>query len=83
MVIDSIDKYMLADMVEGADKTLAMSCKTSEEYVVRKLLAAEDRVMELTEENNDLRKEVEKLKNNLKKVSRIAVTRLCEEEGEE
>ncbi len=66
MFINSIDKYMLADMVEGADRELAMSCETTEEYVVRKLLAAEDLVMELTEENSDLRKELKKLKNSLK-----------------
>lgn len=68
MDIKTIDEYILMEMTEESPEVSkrAMKCKTTEEYVVKKLVEMEERVYELKNENETLKKKNEALRESLK-----------------
>ena len=78
MDIKTIDEYILMEMTEESPEVSmrAMKCATTEEYVVKKLVEMEERVYDLEDENETLKKENkalrEALKNCGKKITKVA-----------
>ena len=78
MDIKTIDEYILMEMTEESPEVSkrAMKCATTEEYAVKKLVEMEERVYNLEDENETLKKENkalrEALKNCGKKITKVA-----------
>ena len=78
MDIKTIDEYILMEMAEESPEVSmrATKCATTEEYVVKKLVEMEERVYNLKDENETLKKENaalrEALKNCGRKITKVA-----------
>lgn len=78
MDIKTIDEYILMEMTEESPEVSkrALKCETTEEYVVKKLVEMEERVYDLEDENETLKKENEALREALKncgkKITKVA-----------
>ena len=65
MEIKSIGEYLLAEVIFGGDIELAAECEDCEEYVVKKLVRAEERIKRLEGYIKQLEEKLE-AKNGLK-----------------
>ena len=84
MEIKSIGEYLLAEVIFGGDAELAKECEDSEEYVIKKLVRAEERVKQLEEELEATKGYLEDTTKSLKFYEQMAVNidRECEELAE-
>ncbi len=80
MEIKTIGEYLLAEVIFGGDVELAKECEDSEEYVIKKLVKAEERVKQLEEELETTKRYLEDTTNSLKFYEQMAVDidRECE-----
>lgn len=84
MEIKNIGEYLLAEVIFGGDAELAKECDDGEEYVIKKLVKAEERVKQLEEELKTTKGYLEDTTQSLKFYEQMAVNidRECEELAE-